>query len=297
MTVILLKVRFCPSSKDITVWLIAEWEHLIPWEWDSTSRSAYHTTWKENSERANSCYPKPQELPFLKAAHLLCKGWIPPWHGQVGWGYRQVVQRRASLYPAISQGIMPHKGTRAAQNYTLQQTEKSVSLSKLRSKQLSYMTFYRTNHYFILLPRHSLSCIQHIYYLGRGFFVLSSERPFGSYKLTPPMHSPTLTVQKQHLHYWLTTLSKSKVWEEIGGNRPKLIIPYCLIITSVVIIVTIPCYMYSHSFMILYTHINTNKTSLNNSYNIPLYLLAHKAVLDTQTKESAYLENISAKVN
>lgn len=55
--------------------------------------------------------------------------------------------------------------------------------------------------------------------------------------------------------------------------------------------------MHSHSFMILYTHINTDKTSLNISYNIPLYLLAHKAVLDTQTKESAYLENISAKVN
>jgi len=52
MRVILLKVRFCPSSKNITVLLIAEREQLIPWEWDSTSSSAYHTTWKENPERA-----------------------------------------------------------------------------------------------------------------------------------------------------------------------------------------------------------------------------------------------------
>lgn len=33
-----------------------------------------------------------------------------------------------------------------------------------------------------------------------GFFVLSSEGPFGLYKLTPPMHNPTLVVQKHHLH-------------------------------------------------------------------------------------------------
>ena len=52
MTVILLKVRFCSPSKDITVFLIAEWEQLIPWERDSTSSSAYHITRKENPERA-----------------------------------------------------------------------------------------------------------------------------------------------------------------------------------------------------------------------------------------------------
>lgn len=73
--------------------------------------------------------------------------------------------------------------------------------------------------------------------------------------------------------------------------------PFCLIITSLIIIVTIPWYLHSHSFMILYTHIKTDEISLNNSYDIPLHFLAHKAVLDPQTKESAYLEKISAKVN
>lgn len=49
-------------------------------------------------------------------------------------------------------------------------TDRKVSITEQIKVKTIKLHSYRTNHYFILLPRHSLSSIQHIYYLGGFFF-------------------------------------------------------------------------------------------------------------------------------
>lgn len=49
-------------------------------------------------------------------------------------------------------------------------TDRKVSITEQMKVKIIKLHFYITNYYFILLPRHSLSSIQHIYYLGGLIF-------------------------------------------------------------------------------------------------------------------------------